>query len=55
MTQYNETQLQAIFQSKYDATNWQNILIHIFGATELRTTPEKLDVSTENETGYYLG
>ena len=48
--------LQTIFQSKYNAGTWQNLLINLFGGTGLRATPEQIDGgSTEAETAFYLG
>ncbi|GHT30452.1 hypothetical protein AGMMS49574_10170 [Bacteroidia bacterium] len=52
---YIKEHLQAIFQGKFNATTWQGVLIQLFGAKELRQTPELLDYSTNNETAYYLG
>jgi hypothetical protein len=48
-------EIQSIFQNKFDKSVWQSVLQNVFGATELRLTPERLDTSTDSETGYYLG
>ena len=52
---YTKESLQTVFQSKYNTDTWQNMLMHLFDASELRQTPELLDVSTAHETAYYLG
>ena len=55
-TMFETNKLEHIFQSKYDAAVWRDVLIKLFGAKEgLRADPEKLDVSTPHETAYYLG
>ena len=55
MTTYTDTQLRNLFQSPFNPTEWQNLLQDFFCATELRRTPEELDMSDDIGQGYYLG
>ncbi|MDR0619762.1 MAG: Eco57I restriction-modification methylase domain-containing protein, partial [Bacteroidales bacterium] len=48
-------ELQNIFQNRFNASAWQELLKDVLGARDLREKPEKLDASNNTETGYYLG
>jgi len=52
---FTKENLQKIFQEKYNADTWQNMLVNLLQARELRNTPELLDTTTDKEQGYYLG
>ena len=54
MATYTDTQLKKLFQSSFNPDEWQNLLQNFFGATELRRTPEELDMPDIGR-GYYLG
>ena len=51
---YTSDCLRTLFQSSFNLTKWYSFLQHLFNATELKSTPEKIiDNSIYN--GYYLG
>ena len=52
---YTKDNLRQIFQQPFNAKEWQQMLQHYFQATELRAEPERIDGTTEDEQGYYLG
>ena len=52
---YNKDILRQIFQQPFNAKEWQQMLRHYFQATELRAEPERIDCTTADEQGYYLG
>ena len=52
---YTKDNLRQIFQQPFNAHEWQQMLQHYFQATELKAEPERIDGTTEDEQGYYLG
>jgi type I restriction-modification system DNA methylase subunit len=52
---YTKDNLRQIFQQPFNAKEWQQMLRHYFQATELRAEPERIDCTTADEQGYYLG
>ncbi len=52
---YTKDNLRQIFQQPFSMNEWQQMLRHYFQATELRVEPERIDGTTEDEQGYYLG
>ena len=52
---YTKDNLRQIFQQPFNMNEWQQMLRHYFQATELRSEPERIDGTTEDEQGYYLG
>ena len=52
---YTKDNLRQIFQQPFNAHEWQQMLQHYFQATELKAEPERIDGTTEEEQGYYLG
>lgn len=52
---YSKETLRHIFQQQFSMNEWQQMLQHYFQATELRAKPERIDGTTEDEQGYYLG
>lgn len=52
---YTKDNLRQIFQQPFNAKEWQQMLRHYFQATELRAEPERIEGTTEDEQGYYLG
>jgi len=52
---YSKDNLRQIFQQPFNAHEWQQMLQHYFQATELRAEPERIDCTTADEQGYYLG
>lgn len=49
-------QLQNIFRQPYNAQSWQELLINLFGASEIRQTPSQLKSdSNEKVDGFQLG
>ena len=52
---YTKDDLRRIFQQPFNAKEWQQMLRHYFQATELRAEPERIDCTTADEQGYYLG
>lgn len=51
---YTPDDLRTVFQSEFDLAQWYDLLKHLFGATELKVCPEKIDQASADE-GYYLG
>lgn len=52
----NREQLQDIFRQPYNAQMWQELLINLFGASEIRQTPSTLTSdSNEKVEGFELG
>lgn len=52
----NKEQLQDIFRQPYNAQTWQELLINLFGASEIRQTPSTLTSdSNEKVEGFELG
>lgn len=52
----NKEQLQDIFRQPYNAGAWQELLINLFGASEIRQTPSTLTSdSNEKVEGFELG
>lgn len=52
----NKEQLQGIFRQPYNAGMWQELLINLFGASEIRQTPSTLTSDTnEMVEGFQLG
>ena len=52
---YTKDKLRQIFQQPFSMNEWQQMLRHYFLATELRAEPERIDDTTDEEQGYYLG
>ena len=52
---YSKDNLRQIFQQPFNAHEWQQMLQHYFQATELKAEPERIEGTTEDEQGYYLG
>lgn len=52
---YTKDNFRQIFQQPFNANEWQQMLRHYFQATELRAEPERIDGTTDDEQGYYLG
>ena len=52
---YSKDNLRQIFQQPFNSNEWQQMLHHYFQATELRAEPERIDGTTDDEQGYYLG
>ena len=52
---YSKDNLRQIFQKSFDSNEWQQMLRHYFLATELKAEPERIDGTTDDEQGYYLG
>ena len=52
---YTKDNLRQIFQQPFNTNDWQQMLRHYFQATELRAEPERIDGTTADEQGYYLG
>ena len=52
---YSKDNLRQIFQQPFNAHECQQMLQHYFQATELKAEPERIDGTTEDEQGYYLG
>ncbi|MDY5858936.1 MAG: Eco57I restriction-modification methylase domain-containing protein, partial [Porphyromonas sp.] len=46
--------LRVLFQSRFALESWYGLLIDLFGAKELKATPEKINQTASDE-GYYLG
>ena len=51
---YTPDNLRELFQSTFDLKRWYDLLKNFLGATELRTTPERIEQITSDE-GCYLG
>ena len=52
---YSKDNLRQIFQQPFNQEGWQNMLLHYFHASELKAERERIDVTPDNEKGYYLG
>ena len=52
---YSREDLRTIFQSQFNSEAWIGLLVNLFGANHLLTKPDRLDSSTGDETGWYLG
>ena len=52
---YNKENLRQIFQQSFSMNEWLQMLQHYFHAKELKAEPERIDGTTEDEKGYYLG
>ena len=52
---YTKDNLRQIFQQPFDSNEWQQMLQHFFHVTELRAEPERIDGTTDEEQGHYLG
>lgn len=49
-------QLQQIFRKAYDAQTWQNMLITLFGASDIKTTPTYIENDNKGKAdGFILG
>ena len=51
---YTPDSLRNLFQSSFNLAQWYGFLQHLFNATELKSTPERIIENTSDE-GYYLG
>ena len=48
--------LQNIFRNPYSLEIWQNLLINLFGASEIRKTPAEIESDKHDKvSGYLLG
>ena len=52
---YDKTTLRQLFQKHFDLPEWQTMLRTFFHATELKVEPERIDGTTDEEEGFYLG
>jgi len=52
---YSKETLRHIFQQQFNMNEWQQMLQHYFQATELKSEPEHIEGTKEDEQGYYLG
>ncbi len=52
---YSKDNLRQIFRQPFCMNEWQQMLQHYFQATELRVEPERIDVTPDDEKGFYLG
>ena len=52
---YTKDNLRQIFQQPFNMNEWQQMLQLYFQAKELRAEPERIDGTTDDEQGYYLG
>ena len=52
---YSKETLRQIFQQPFSMDEWQQMLQHYFQAKKLRAEPERIDGTTDDEQGYYLG
>ena len=52
---YTKDSLRQIFQQPFNAKEWQQMLQHFFRATELKSEPERIDGTPEDNQGFYLG
>ena len=52
---YTKDNLRQIFQQPFNIQEWQQMLQYYFLATELRREPERINGTSEDEQGYYLG
>ena len=52
---YNNDQLRSLFQGKFNLQDWNKFVLDVVKPTAYRQTPEQLDLSPDEGTGYYLG
>lgn len=52
---YNKESLRQIFQQPFSMNEWQQMLQHYFHAKELKAEPERINGTSDDEKGYYLG
>lgn len=52
---YTKDTFRHLFQQPFDQNQWQNVLHEFFHANELRAKAERIDGTSENEEGFYLG
>ncbi|MEG1708824.1 MAG: Eco57I restriction-modification methylase domain-containing protein, partial [Acinetobacter sp.] len=55
---YTNTELQQLFQNRFNLSEWTNILINLFGKgidKDIRKSPESFEVPNEMGRGHYLG
>jgi len=52
---YDKTTFRQLFQKHFDLPEWQTMLRTFFHATELKVEPERIDGTTDEEEGFYLG
>jgi len=53
-TTYTSDSLRSLFQTSFNLAKWYSFLQHLFNATELKRTPERIIENTSDD-GYYLG
>ena len=52
---YSKDNLRQIFQQPFNQQEWQTMLQNYFHASELRAEPERINNTSDDEAGYYLG
>ena len=52
---YSNDQLRSLFQGKFNLQDWNKFVLDVVKPTAFRQTPEQLDLSPDEGTGYYLG
>src|SRR5574344_942838 len=55
---YTYTELQRMFQNRFNLSEWTNVLINLFGKgidKDIRKLPESFEVPNEMGRGHYLG
>ena len=52
---YTKDTLRQIFQQPFSQQEWQTMLQNYFHASELRAEPERINNTSDDEAGYYLG
>ena len=52
---YSKDNLRQIFQQPFSMNEWQQMLQHYFHAKELKAEPERINGTSDDEKGYYLG
>ena len=52
---YSNDQLRSLFQGKFNLQDWNKFVLDVVKPTAYRQTPEQLDLSPDEGTGYYLG
>lgn len=55
MNSYTANELRSIFQNPFNRDTWKAILLNLFHADKLRSTPERFTDSEDTEDGYYMG
>jgi len=55
MKSYTDTELRHIFQNPFNRDTWKAILLNLFHADKLRSTPEHFTDPADAEQGYYMG